>query len=304
MKRQTTQFLLVIGSICGLDLPAQPLLTEATSIPAFGHSENHNIHSCFPVPVLATSGTGNVWTIDNAVWGGGQIYSLYYAPSTSPFAATYPDMTMTAYAESNTFGTAWWHYRSSPTAAEFIGAGGTPHPMPEVLCEFPLAYGAEFTTTYQEPGGQPVTRTSMYVASGEIVAYWGTIPNVVMFSINNGAYFRFFRAENMLFPMGRYIPGSVLEIDRVMIFNSIDEEALPRLGLWPVPATEVVHVTLPDNGQSQLVVRDASGRAVRTETALSSTHTIELEGLATGTYTVEATFPTGMRAVGRFMALR
>lgn len=299
--RPRPSYLLLLGGMQAVCLQAQPILTEATSMPALQRMENHYINSVFPVSALSTSGTDNTWDASGAVWGGGFVYCQYDVPAASPHAALYPTMTLSAYAESNGFPQTYRHYASSSTEVYLLGEGNTPYTLPQQLCEFPFALGDTFITSYQAPGFPVMTDTVEYVASGSITAPWGTMTDVVMFAIDQGTSYLLYKADNVLFPIGRYIPNVSFEVHEVDLFNGMDERMVGPLEVRPSLVSDQLVITLPASSTADVMILGADGRTVRTLRTVGGNTSIAVSDLAAGPYTVCATLNDGTRRTARIV---
>ncbi len=287
--------ILASSALCvPLLLSAQPVLTEAGSIPPVGHMENHNVHITIPPPALATSGIGVTWNIGSAIWNGAYQLTTYHDPADSPYDTDQPGTTLAAEVEGNSTPTTWRHYAIAADIALYLGPDSLPYDSAETLCTFPLSYGDGFVYTYQENGGTPVENAVQYVASGEVVTPWGTVSDVVLFSLDSGTVYRFYQAGDLLDPIGTYIPGAFLQFDEVTDLSGIEDLRSLPLSIRPNPAWDVAHISLPQNGSAALRIVDATGRCVRYERVQGPAIDIVLAGLPPGLYTVEVA-PAGGR---------
>lgn len=73
--------------------------------------------------------------------------------------------------------------------------------------------------------------------------------------------------------------------------------------VWPVPSTGIVHVELPATATVQAVLRDATGRLVRTE-QFNTAHDMDLSTLANGQYTLLLRNAEGACSVHRVVLAR
>ncbi|MBL8000857.1 MAG: T9SS type A sorting domain-containing protein [Flavobacteriales bacterium] len=298
---RTLTFLLVLAGMQASTLHAQPVLNEATSIPALQRMENHNVNSVFPVPTLTTTGSNNTWDASSATWGGTYIYCWYQPPTASPNAANYPTATLCAYAESNSFPQTYLHFNTSSSAASFLGEGTDVYPIPEQVCAFPMSIGSTFTTTYQPAGGPVMTHTMTYAAAGSLITPWDTVTNVVMFSSDNSSSFVLYKADNMLFPIGVYTPGLEFEVHQVEVFSAVPELTAAQLHLWPNPARDEVTLDLADGGPGTFTARDMSGRVVLDARIPRGTTKLDVSHLASGVYMVSVAQRDGRTSVERLV---
>lgn len=275
-------------------------LTDVTSAPVIGHSETRTYYALFSNVNIATSGTGNVWDATAATPFGLSSTVVYTAPGESPYAALHPTSTICMHRVDGT-DEEWRHYRVTADSAVLLSANVDVFDGGRTLCVFPFSMGGSFSDTYSISGGSPTTETDEYVATGEIMAPWGTIPNVVMFSVNGGLSYYFYTADNVLDAVGTYTPGFGVDLWRVESNTAVEEEASLRIGLFPVPATDVVTIALPFTNDARLQVTDAAGRVVRTWRAAANTRSIDVSGFASGCYTLTAIGSDGRMASGRFI---
>lgn len=292
-------FHLLLAFGLGALLNAQTL-TDASSVPSIGHSETRTYYTLFGSVTIATSGTGNVWDATAATPFGISSTVAYTAPGESPYAASHPTSNICMHRVDGT-DEEWRHYRVTSDTAELLSANVDVFDGGRTMCVFPFSMGGSFTDTYSISGGSPTTETDEYVASGDIIAPWGTIPNVVMFSVNGGLSYYFYTADNVLDAVGTYTPGFGVDLWRVESNTAVEEESSLRIGLFPVPATDVVTMALPFMNDAHLEVIDAAGRVVRTWRNPANTRSIDMSGFAPGCYTLRALGSDGRRASGRFI---
>ena len=274
-------------------------LTDVSSIPAIGTVENRSYYQDGSANGLATSGAGNTWNAMGVTPFGIMRTVTYHTPGDSPYAANYPTTTICAEDDNGTPPAEWRHFHVSSSIAELLGASSDEFVGGRTYCEFPFSPGGSFTDSYTI-GSTPYTDEVVFVASGEIAAPWGTIPDVVMFQINGGPY-TFYQTGNLLDPIGSYMPGFGLDLWQVDISSGITEPVSVTIGIWPVPAGEHVSVASPFNGSQTVVVIDAEGRSVRSLVSAGRAFTMDIGDLVTGVYTVVATDAMGKRAVGRLL---
>lgn len=291
--------LLLLASVAIVPSLAAQTLTEANSIPAIGTVENRTYYTDFSASGLATSGTGNTWNAMGVTAFGLTSTTTYRAPGDSPYAATYPSTTICAEALTGLPPAEWRHFHVTSSVAELLGASADEFIGGRTYCEYPFGIGDSFTDTYTV-GGNANTDVVEYVASGEIQAPWGTIQNVVMFQINGGPY-TFYGANNLLDAIGSYLPGFGLDLWQVEVVSAINEYAIGDIGICPVPASDIVRMTLPLGGASVITVQDAAGRTVELFTSLTDQVVIDLRSFEPGLYTVIALEAGGRRATGRFV---
>lgn len=294
LRRKLFMSTLPLASFCSAQT-----LTEASSIPAIGTVEQRTYYTDFTSTGLATSGTGNSWDLTGVTAFGLTSTTTYRSPGDSPYAATYPTTTICAEALNGPPPGEWRHYSVSPTIAELLGANSDEFIGGRTACEFPFNLGNSFTDTYTIAGNTS-TDVVEYVASGEIQAPWGTIPNVVMFSVNGGV-FVFYSASNMLDAIGSYMPGFGSDLWQVEIMTGITTTPAASLGVWPVPSADMVHITLPFTGSHTVMVRDATGRVVHESRSTGVQVDIDLHSFAPGIHEVTAVDAQGRCAAGRLV---
>ena len=280
-------------------LHAQPTFTQATHTPAPGLIESHVVYYDDTPGTLATTGTANVWDATGVTVNGSYTYSTYYAPSASPYSATYPTATICAQVEGNSSGTQWYHWNVTSSIAELLGFDDEVFIGGETLCEFPFDLGDDFSDTYTIFGSTS-NITVEYVASGSIQAPWGTLSNVAMFSVNSGLYYTFVQ-DDVLNTLGEYVPGYGWQLDEVTIINSICENSVATIGILPSIAETTTHVVLPFAGGASVSLSDACGRTQRTEQHDARDFDLDVSGLAPGSYVLTARGSGGAAAQGRLI---
>lgn len=298
-QHYTRPFNFLLAFALGPLLNAQTL-TDATSVPVIGHAETRTYYALFGTVSIATSGTGNVWDATAATPFGLSSAVTYTVPGESPYAASHPTSNLCMHRVDGT-DEEWRHYRVTSDTAELLSANVDVFDGGRTMCVFPFSMGGSFTDTYSISGGSPNTETDEYVASGEITAPWGTIPNVVMFSVNGGLSYYFYTADNVLDAVGTYTPGFGVDLWHVESNTEVAEEAPLRIGLFPVPAHDVVTMALPFTTDARMEVIDAAGRVVKTWRTAVNARSIDVSAFAPGCYTLSAVGSDGRRASGRFI---
>lgn len=288
MRTILTIQVLLLGDL----LPAQTL-TSTTSVPEQGHVENRAHYVLVGANGFATSGAGNVWDATGAVADGTLSGTSYYTPSLSPFSGQYPTATLVA---ERLPGYNWFHYNINGSRAELLGTDGDELVGGRTLCPFPFDPGVSFTDSF-EFAGTTYSETITYVASGSILAPWGTIPNVVMFWNTN--MYQFYSADNLLEPIGNYNPGA-MGLWKVDVVTGTGEIAHDQLRLWPNPARQTLTIRTNSAGPFDLTMLDASGRVVRILNAAQQQSTLDVTDLQRGCYALQvrsAAFTTTHRVV-------
>ncbi len=293
----TLRSLVLVASLPLVPVSFGQTLTDATSIPAIGTIENRIYHSDFSATGLATSGTGNTWNAMGVTPFGISSVTTYTPGSASPYAANFPTATICAEVL-NGGNTEWRHFLVSSSIAELLGTGTDEFIGGRTYCEFPLSLDDSFSDTYTV-GGNTNNDVTVYVASGQILAPWGTIPNVVMFQVNGGPY-TFYMASNLLDAIGSYMPGFGLDLWQVDVVSTVTEPNSARIGVWPSPAIDVAHVFLPFAG-ANFQLFDAQGRVVLEGTSTIDRLDIEVGSLTPGIYTFSARSGNSLLARTRFV---
>ncbi len=294
-----TRAILWVGVLPALPAVAQTM-TEAGSVPAVGLIVNYNDYFLSNPGTMATSGTGNTWDLSTATTTGNYNYFIFHAPAASPYAATYPSTTLCAEVQSNGAPTEWRHWHVSSTLAELVGVNSEVFGGGRTLCEFPFDLGDSFTDSYVI-NGISTTDDIQYVASGEIVAPWGTIPDVLMYAINGGVAYAFYTVDNALEQVGSYVPGFGFQVEEVSVYSGIPERGNSSLDLWPVPANDHLNFTVPFAGRCTIQVLDATGKVELRSSVGGVVAKLDVEMLAPGVHVVQLIGENGMVATGRFV---
>lgn len=289
--------LLLIPALVTVSATGQ-ILTQATSIPAIGTVENRTYYTDFSATSLVTSGTGIVWNMSALTPFGVTSTSTYRVASDSPYLGTYPGTTMCMERVSG-IDTEWRHYNVTASIAELLGVNTDVFVNGRTYCQFPFSLGSTFSDDYMI-GATTFTNDAEYVASGEILAPWGTVSNVVMYAMDGGSSYLFFMAGNVLDPIGSYMPGFGVDLWEVEVVSGVEEANELGIGAWPVPAEERVVIALPFRA-SALTISDAVGRTIMTMTPTAVRFELGLEVFMPGSYTVLATGTTNRVAAGRIV---
>ncbi|MBL8001784.1 MAG: hypothetical protein JNL05_07480 [Flavobacteriales bacterium] len=247
------------------------------------------------VGLWSTSGSGNIWDASSVQWDGNLRGFLYHDPGSSPFAALYPQATLSA---QQLPGPIWYHYRVDNDRVELIGTDGDEWVDGRTLAEFPFELGDSFTDQATIVG-IPWTETREYVASGELVTPWGVIPDVVMVYVNGNVY-ELYTADDILEPIGNYNMGGagIWKVDDITGTKDLEELVL---GIWPSPARVLATVSLPFSGPVEVQMIDQTGRVLWSDRVMGPTCEIPVAGVQQGVYTVVAVDCLGRSTTGRLV---
>lgn len=270
-------------------------LTDANSIPAVGQSETRTFYNSTTASGWTLTGTGNTWDATAVVTFGVTATMTYRAPGDSPFAGLYPATTLCG-ERTQGGNTEWRHYLVDAVHAEMIGISAENFSGGRTYCTYPFSIGSTFTDSWSLNGNN-YTDTYTYVASGEVLAPWGTIPDVVMFETGGGFSYYLCLAGNVLDPIGDYTPGFGINLWKVDAANGITEASTMDLAVLPNPATEEVVLTLPSSQGFACTLIDATGNVVRTARSIGDRAVLDLRSCASGVYQAVAVDARGRRAV-------
>lgn len=270
-------------------------LTDATSIPPVGHYETREYYNAPDASGWNLSGTGNTWDATGVVTFGVSATVSYRAPGASPFAAAHPTTTLCAERFQNG-NTEWRHYLVDAAHAEMIGISAEDFSGGRTYCNFPFTIGNTFTDDWYL-NGNTYSDTYTYVASGEVLAPWGTIPDVVMFETSGGFSYYLYLANNLLDPIGGYTPGFGIDLWKVDIANGVNDAAAPTINLWPNPTADELVIDLAAQAGHSYRLTDMRGRLVHSGQSTGERVVLDLRGAPAGVYALEVTDTRGRRAV-------
>lgn len=299
MDRTTT--LSAVLALCSFPALAQ-ILTDANSIPAVGQSETRTFYNSQNATGWNLTGTGNTWDATEVVTFGLSATIVYRAPGDSPFAASYPATTLCAERYQN-MNTEWRHYLVDAAHAEMIGISAENFSGGRTYCTYPFSIGSTFTDDWSL-NGNDYTDTYTYVASGEVLAPWGTIPDVVMFETGGGFSYYLYLANNVLDPIGDYTPGFGINLWKVEAATGINDASALQVGLWPNPATDQLVLSMPGQHGFSYTLLNAEGSAVLSGTSTSDRAVLDLLACPPGVYPVVATDTRGRRAMSKVVVVR
>lgn len=292
-KHLPTAFLLVI---CTDAAPAQTL-SAATSIPAVGQSETRTFYNSTNATGWNLTGTGNTWDATDVVTFGLSATVTYRSPGESPFAASYPATTICSERYQN-MNTEWRHYLVDAVHAEMIGISAEDFSGGRTYCTYPFAVGSSFTDSWSL-NGNSYTDTYTYVASGEVLAPWGTIPDVVMFETAGGFSYYLYLVNNVLDPIGDYTPGFGINLWKVDLSTGIDDAPALEVAIWPNPATDEVVISMPSRTGFVHHLVNVHGQVVHSGSSSGDRVVLDVRSYAAGLYTVVAVDTHGSRAMSR-----
>lgn len=283
-------------TLCAGTVAAQTL-TDANSIPAVGQSETRVFYNSSNATGWSLTGTGNTWDATAVETFGLSTTAVYRAPGDSPFAGMYPSTTLCAerYENGNT---EWRHYLVDAAHAEMIGISAENFSGGRTYCTYPFSIGSTFTDSWSL-NGNDYTDTYTYVASGEVLAPWGTIPDVVMFETGGGFSYYLYLANNVLDPIGDYTPGFGINLWKVDLVTGIADAPALEARLSPNPATDELVLSMPQQTGFSYRLMDPHGRVVRSGSSTGDRAVLDLRGCAAGVYNVLTLDARGRRAAGR-----
>ena len=281
-------------SFCAGHATAQTL-TDANSVPAVGHSETRVYYNASNTPVWALSGTGNTWDATAVETFGLSATVAYRSPGDSPFASSYPATTLCAERFQNG-NTEWRHYLIDAAHAEMIGISAEDFSGGRTYCTYPFSIGSTFTDDWLL-NGNTYSDSYTYVASGSIVAPWGTIPDVVMFETAGGFSYYLYLANNLLDPIGDYTPGFGISLWKVETATGIPDVSTLQMGLWPNPATDELVIDMTSGPGFTYSLSDMRGQVVHSGQSSAEREVLDLRSCAAGTYIVQAKDERGRRAL-------
>lgn len=277
-------------------------LTDANSIPPVGYSETRTFYNSSNATGWSLTGTGNTWDATDVVTFGVSATVAYRVPGDSPFAGLYPATTLCAERYQN-MNTEWRHYLVDAAHAEMIGISAENFTGGRTYCTYPFSIGSTFTDDWTLNGNN-YSDTYTYVASGEVVAPWGTIPDVVMFETSGGFSYYLYLANNLLDPIGDYTPGFGVNLWKIDVGMGVDETPALHVGLWPNPATDEVVLSMPLAHRFTCTVVDVNGSAVLAAQSTADRTVLDVRGLSAGVYRVVAVDASGRRASGTVVVVR
>jgi hypothetical protein len=276
--------------LCTATAMAQTL-TDANSIPAVGHNELRSYHSSFSATEWSISGTGNTWDATAVEPFGIDAMVNYRAPGDSPFAAAYPGTTLCAERVQDG-NTEWRHYLVDNAHAEMIGISGEDFSGGRTYCTFPFSMGSTFSDDWMI-NGNTYSDTYTYVASGEVIAPWGTIPDVVMFETSGGFSYTLYLADNLLDPIGTYTPGFGIDLWKVELATGISGTPELLITLRPNPVVDELVLDLADAHPHTVSLHDARGCLVGSWTTTRTRTVLDLRDQAPGVYHLQVLDPRG-----------
>lgn len=281
---------------------AAQTLTDANSIPPVGYNETRTFYNSSNATGWSLTGTGNSWDATDVVTFGLSATVVYRVPGDSPFAGLYPATTLCAERYQN-MNTEWRHYLVDAAHAEMIGISAENFTGGRTYCTYPFSIGSTFTDDWTLNGNN-YSDTYTYVASGEVVAPWGTIPDVVMFETGGGFSYYLYLANNLLDPIGDYTPGFGINLWKIDVGMGIGEAPALHVGLWPNPATDEVVLSMPMTSGFTYTVVDVNGSAVLSGQSTADRTVLDVRHLAAGVYRVVTVDASGRRASGTVVVAR
>jgi len=277
-------------------------LTDALSIHTVGYSETRTYYNASSAAGWALTGTGNTWNAASASPLPITATTTYRAPGDSPFASTYPSTTLCA--ERVQDGTTEWrHYVVDAAHAEMIGVSAEAVVGGRTYCNFPFEMGDSFTDSWTL-NGNDFSDTYVYVASGEVQAPWGIIPEVVMFETSGGFSYYLYLASDLLDPIGTYTPGFGLDLWKVDQTTGMADATALHVGLWPNPASDELVLSLPQQAGFTYSLMDARGQVVCSVSSTGDRTVLDLRSYAPGLYKALVTDARGLRASGTVLVVR
>ncbi len=140
------KLLLFPAMLIGVAASAQVTLTSA--VHGWNPGDSYNYTPCDTVGVNpGPSGTGQTWNFSTLNVNGTPATSSYVAPSSTPYAASFPTSTVANGASGN-----YYFYQGNATGIFIVGLGTPSYIMTysntDQLMSFPFAYGNSFSDTH------------------------------------------------------------------------------------------------------------------------------------------------------------
>lgn len=140
------KLLLFPAILIGITAPAQVTLTSA--VHGWLPGDNYNYTPCDTVGINpGPSGTGQTWNFAALNVNGTPATSTYVAPSSTPYAASFPTSTV-----ANGASGSYYFYQANAGGISIVGLGTPSYIMTysntDQLMSFPFAYGNSFSDTH------------------------------------------------------------------------------------------------------------------------------------------------------------
>jgi len=302
-------------ALASLQAHAQPTLTHATNAPTVGTS--YTLHyGAYHAP--GDAGANATWDLTGLTSDSTALIT-FVDPATTPEGASFPDATVAQVGGGSTM---YYHVAGSGVSlAGSVGDGVViPYSDMGLYLPFPCTYQTTWSDTEGAtfvPDGTPVTRTGTATGTadghGTLVLPGGTtVANVLrvhwtetvtdatsLFSISYTFNSHLYYVPGVDHPLAQLVE-SVMNfngftdtvrfsqwVDELTLGAAEPEAARPAMRVWPNPASEVLHVAVPDAGAATLDLYDATGRKVRSVPATGPQTTLDVADLPAGLYIIE-----------------
>lgn len=249
--------------------------------PFGGEAEMHYLADLAGFPVLAT-GTGQTWNLSGlALQAAG---TMQFQPAAgTPYATTYPAANWVWVHHITGLATTYNYLNITATGIELLArnvpAATVDYSDPELVMQFPLAFGASFTDAYQHDGGSG-SATWTFAGTGTLITPNTTITDAALLTCDNG--------DAAIWNRSPLYPVMIKDDDGAMFYTQtnvgVAEHADNRQLAWPNPCTDHLHLehAMPATGWRVL---DAQGRALLTGT-FGPTKEVDVRSLAAGSYSL------------------
>lgn len=308
---------------------AQPNLTLSSMQPAVGQVFETLTSAELPP---GNSGPNQVYDMSAATAGSGLTFTMVQ-PNTAPGATNFP----AANACSDNDGLSYTFQQYTGQGAfelgmEIPGNGRTVYTNAIQYHKFPLAFNTNWTDSYQgntdfmgSTGTITGTLSAVADGYGTLVLPWGTVTDVLRLRVERdetavvmgittetNLLFHYYLKAGVPMPVAQRLirtvtgPGGTQQVgsltyltENSMQVGLAETEAGIRVGLFPVPAHDRLHVSLSDGAIASIRVNDVTGRElpVPLPTPGARELVLDVSAWAGGTYLVRVLDSNGRAAV-------
>jgi len=268
---------------------------NAFSQPVLNYNSSHSIGTTSILHItggsttaLQQTGAAVTWNLSTNTVTPSGTYDIVN-PSTTPFAAAYPTANV-CFAQTVTGqGTSYTYLIDSVNSLHSLatGIGGatpTIWTLYDKILKFPFNYTNSFSSVRQSSTGsaEPFIRT--YDSYGTLIINGKTYNNVVRVYKNTGNAV-WFTTSPVWFPVIIQANSTTFIYNQPATFTDIQEQNNIGVSIYPNPVSESVAITIPvDLIGSDVIVYDALGRKIKTQTLNSKTSSINMTDFPIGVY--------------------
>lgn len=290
MKKITMLFLLGMAATATKSI-AQPVITSSISSVPVGTIDT--AYGASPTVLPGSGGAGVTWDMSTVP----TVYAAkltVVAPSSTPYASTFPTATFCTMVEGTT--TSYNYNRQTSTAVEnltltYAGGTGTDFSLnPRLSVPLPFSYNDSKSDTFQSATSGPDTVRLTYDGYGILKTPFNTYTNVIRIKEDYGTKYSYSWYNVSPFALIMNYSSSsnnyVIVKSHIVPMGVKNTPTAAQTIIYPNPTSgdAVLKMNATEYNSASVIISDISGRAVRQIPVIGAETTIHKDGMMPGLY--------------------